>query len=367
MSEMTQTEVLTLVQAMSMKENHSQKILAAVKKNNVDGKLLSSIRDKSGLKAIKGLNVGSRTEFWRVLKPFQTLPIETSLYQVLAKSLSTDKMQRYQTAKETMAALGPILESEAAKGMDVIENMPTTVDEAMDEASKNTIIKNVGNALLNHGCFTTAKRHLGDQMATAVYDVSVYIGAALTACMGQAWESEESCSMLCDVGLEGVMTKFVKEVATAEGRRTIACAQLLSVIMVMCYSNAEHANVVVENVALVNALPRILDDCCTSSHDRAFVGAMCVGLCFCLSANNADQLVNLGLLDKLPKLLKAHQAHPHLVGMIAFLMPNLAVEESITAQKKALPLRHAWAKPGKTSDGGTTYTYRRSAKLDWKV
>jgi hypothetical protein len=322
---MTHIEVLSQVQAMPMKKNHSQKILAAVKKNNVDGTILSSIHDKGGLKAIKGLNVGSRTEFWRVLKPFQALPIETSLYQVLAKSLSKDKRQRYQTAKETMAALGSILESEAAKGMDLIEKIPTTVDEAMDEASKNRIMKNVGNAMLNHGYFTAAVRHYEDQMATAAYDVSGYIGAALSACMGQAWGSEESCSLLCDVGLEGVMKKFVKEVAVE--RSSIACAQSLSVMMVMCHSNAEHTKMVVENETLMKALPRILDDCCRSSHDRVFVGALCVGLCFCLSTGNRDKLINLGVVDKMPCLLQAHPAHPHLVGMIASLMRYLAVED----------------------------------------
>jgi hypothetical protein len=101
---MTHIDVLSQVQAMPMKEKHSQKILAAIKQQNVDGKLLSSIRDKGSLKAIKGFNVSLRTEFWRVLKPFQALPIEVSLYEVLAKSLSKDTLLRYQTAKETMAA-----------------------------------------------------------------------------------------------------------------------------------------------------------------------------------------------------------------------------------------------------------------------
>jgi hypothetical protein len=126
--------------------------------------------------------------------------------------------------------------------------------------------------------------------------------------------------------LKEVMKKFVKEVTTAEGRSSIACAQSLSVMMAMCHLNAEHATQVIENEPLMTALPRILDDCCKSSHARAFVGAMCVGLCFRLTTcwlTNSDKLVSLDIVDKMPKLLQAHPAHPHLVGLLAFLMMNL--------------------------------------------
>jgi hypothetical protein len=41
-------------------------------------------------------------------------------------------------------------------------------------------MKNVGNAMLNHGYFTAAMRHFENQMATAVYNRSVYISAAVS-------------------------------------------------------------------------------------------------------------------------------------------------------------------------------------------
>ena len=90
-----------------------------------------------------------------------------------------------------MAALRPLLDSPAAEEMDLKAKIPSTVAEKLDDATKIKMVKNLGNALLNHGYYNAAHNHFEEQMEEYAYDIDIYVGAALAACLSPVWGSEE--------------------------------------------------------------------------------------------------------------------------------------------------------------------------------
>jgi hypothetical protein len=318
-SNWTNEEALVQVKSMCQvlkREKRRSKIIDAFDKQKADGRFLARLTTKSNLKSNLGkiLNVGELTEFWKVWKIFVALPIEESLYQVLAKCLSRNKSVRYTNTTEVIAALHPLQERE--KQMLSLEvKIPTKVEQKVDELSKAAIFTNIGWSLMNHGYISRATSLFEKRAQTNTND---QVWASVCWCHSHYWKDEGQCSTLCDTGVEKVIDKCIAEMS-AEG---MVCVHSLSALTLLCMTNGGHVDKVADNKNMMELLLQILDGCCGD------VGAMCMGLCCCLHLKHYGKLVELGIIKHVPTLLRRHATNQRLVILSASLLIYISARDA---------------------------------------
>jgi len=326
----TVEQVKTIVDSWDLKEKSKPKVMAALEKNKVDGAYLQSIEEKADLKKMKGLTVGARTDFWVHLRPYIALPFDESLYQIMKKVMAPVKAERYQSAQAIMEALLPVIDQ---AGMNLRDQIPKSAKEDMTQNTQKIILVNIGNALSNHGYFKAAKETYERVLDMQPDRPTALKGWATTLSSSQIWENEEDSNELCEQGVQVILTKVEKEVATGNLTQK-AIGQSYNALWALCTGNGQHAEVVVDYPGFMKSLPRVLDACIEDGKAN-LTALMTIGVSgsVCVKAPERRKImIDVGVPDRITKLLQTYASDPHINIQTSIVMMDLAQDDQLEAK-----------------------------------
>ena len=314
------------MQRLPLAKGKRDKIMKAIESSTLDGQALKKVSNRDGFKILKGMNLGMRIELWKHWQHFAALPIDERLLDVLEKSLSKAKADRYQHAKDTMAAISLVID-DAPPDMKLREKIPTKAKDEVSEQAQKDILNNVGCGLLNHGFFPRAmdvqKEILGIQPDHRGALNGLYTALALLQ-MDEWGEFEDEMKEMCDGGVEAVVGRLADAGTSAKGRTGIESTKCLAALWAMGYGNGEIASTVAKSRRVLKAIPQILDDCGVG---HAATALMCLGLMSnlapCLENRDAVALV----LQRLPRLLSVFADDKAIMIRAAYMMGGLCASK----------------------------------------
>jgi len=326
LKEWTVEEVKAAVDSWDIKAKSKPKVMAALEKNSVDGAYLAGISVKADLKTMKGLNVGSRTEFWKEFRPYIALPFDESLYKVFQKTMAPTTAERYPSAAAIMEDLLPIVEM--AADMNLVEQIPKRAKEAMGENTQKIILVNIGNALSNHGYYTAAKETYERVLSMQADRPTALKGWATTLSSCQIWNDESESNELCEAGVDYILKKAKEEMNGDLTAKELG--QSYNCLWALCTGNGQHAKVVVDFPGFMEGLPKVLDACIAKS--SPLTALMCIGVSGSVCVKAPDRrniMVKVGVPDRIPQLLKTYASNNHINIQTSIVMMDLAQDDAL--------------------------------------
>jgi len=324
----TVEQVKAIAESWTLKEKGKPKIMAALEKNNVDGKYLSTIEKKADLKTMKGLTVGARTEVWVQLRPYTALPFDESLYQIMKKVMAPTRAERFQSAQAIMDALLPVID--AAADMSLRNMIPESAKEDVSENTQKNILVNIGNALLNHGYFSEARSIYQRVLKMQPDRGTALKGWARTLWHGQIWDDENQASELCERGVQMILEKVEKEVATGNLTQK-AIGQSYCALCALCTANAQHAEVVVAYPGFMKSLPLVLDSCIQDGKAN-LTALMTIGVSGSVCVKSPERrkiLIDVGVPARIKRVLEVYATDPYVNIETSAVMMDLAQDDTL--------------------------------------
>ena len=333
LQEWSHEEVMSLLGSLEWK-GKKEKVFDAFTKNGVDGKIMSTMRNKSDLKQIKGLNVGNRTKVWTLWHPYTAVPINEKLYSIMTRCCDPEKSNRYQTPNALMNALEPLCSQ--ANRTALLHPIDTSESsQQYAQANEMKILVNIANALSNHGLFESAKKNFEKVLAVEPDKGTAIMGYTISLGNLQAWDKEEQSNLLCDSGREAIVKEFHKE-ADAMGtanRNPVQFARVCSGLWALCHGNKVHREALGDEAGLLKKLVDGLQYAIDS--DLPLVALECCGFISRLISKQEKcriEIIEHGILTKLEPLVAKYGQSRYFMITMGSVILNTQIHDAEAKQ-----------------------------------